>query len=174
MPSKFKKKIAERSTEELTTILQEDKEDYPPEVIGIIEEVLEERGINLEEEQQPETEPEQTRDYERVSSIADRGAPKRTPAGKSESKHRTLQITAGFIKVFSFLFLIAAGVFSFWFAGDSPLYMTAVLFAAVIFVIPYFAFSKLIYLFIELEKNTSRTRELLERVLRKKSTEQQD
>ena len=160
MSSKFKKKIAERSTEELLDILAEERDAYPREVISIIEEVLAERDVDPDKriKEEPVSDSSPT-----PSPIADRGSPP-----KNESKYRTLQITTVLMTVFSFVFLIGAGVFAFFFSEGDIIRLMAILLGAIIFVIPYFVFTRLVHLFVDVADESRRTRKLLGRLLRKK------
>ncbi|MFW5985591.1 MAG: hypothetical protein ACOCQ1_04835 [Halanaerobiaceae bacterium] len=169
MSSKFKKKIAERSTEELQEILREERDAYPREVIGIIEEVLAERGA--EENTEPVS-GESSTENSTYRPISSRTTERKALGLDKENRYRSLRITAGFIKVFSIIFLIGAGIFGFVYAGEDFISLALILFLAIVFVIPYFALSRIIHLFVDLEDNTRQTRDLLQKLTQKSNREE--
>ena len=158
--NKFRKKIAERSTEELVAILEQEKDDYPKEVISLIEEVLDERGVDLEEQQQKQRE-ENTAARESLTSSF------KEPVIEEENEYRGLEITATFLKIFSVVLLIWSGVFGFMLAEGDIFFFAGLMVLGIIVVIPYYAFSRLIHLFIDLEGNTRTTKNLLEKIVKK-------
>ena len=91
MSSKFKKKIAERSTEELLNLLREERDSYPREVVSIIEEVLDEREVDYEQEMQKKSDKEEsltvTETHRRISSSS-RQSRSRTPSSENVCSNR--------------------------------------------------------------------------------------
>ena len=162
MSSKFKKKIAERPTEELLDILARERDAYPREVISIIEEVLQERDVDpdreLSEGESVESSPRPITDRGRSSSVSE----------NTDDKYRTLKSISTIMVVCCFVFLIGAGIFAFFFSEGDIMRLLAVLLAAIILVVPYFAFTRLINLFVDMADENRRTRKLLGRLLRKK------
>ncbi len=143
--NKIKRKIKERSDDELIRIIRE-AGDYPDQVVKVVEEVLEERDINIEEIKN------------------NKKQVKKDLFGQSESeskdKYKVLRFLAGTIKVTTILIIILAGV-SVFLVPRVDFNMLLLGTAGVLLVlIPYFILSELIKLFIDIEED-------LEKLLKK-------
>lgn len=84
----------------------------------------------------------------------------------AEDKYKVLKILASFIKVSSIVFFILMVGVNFATQATFQTYLIVFLFSIVILV-PYFALSELIYLFIEMEKNTRKTKDFLNKFYNK-------
>lgn len=119
------------------------------------EEVIEEETENSTEQEVDEVEEQQRK--RRVSV--------KTSRKKSERKYKTLRFLASFIKISAILFfvlVIVGNVIS----QDSFFTSLIVVIVSLVVLIPYFALSELIYLFLDIEENTRITREILNRFYR--------
>lgn len=158
--------------------------------IKMIQKILEERGVdinNLEEEveteektvaededkkedieeQEPdlssesdkeEVEINQAKD-ERKKRISVRNNKKNS---SSDRKYKTLSFLSSFIKISSVIFFILVLIGNFL-SGDGLFTSLVIVIISLVILIPYFALSELIYLFIDIEENTRKTQELLNR-----------
>ncbi|MFW5976390.1 MAG: hypothetical protein ACOCQS_00440 [Bacillota bacterium] len=192
----FRKTLRKKSTEELVNILQEVEKDYGDDslnaareqTIKMIENILEERGVDVstlgeEAEETEETEEVSIENEEVESENIDYEAETATTREKeletssekkrisvredisdsdSGKRYRALKFLSGFIKISSFIFLILVLVGNFL-SQDGLFTSLVIIIISLVILIPYFALSELIYLFIDIEENTRKTRELLNR-----------
>ena len=144
----IKKKVAERSTEELIDIIKDDSERYPKDVLKIIEEVLKERDVDVTEIRKEE--------YRKLEETDSSSGEK-----KVKDKYRGLKLSIILIKIASVVFLAIGGVFSFLRADGNLLRLLGFVLITVIMVIPYYALTLILKLFMGIEENTKETKELL-------------
>ncbi len=144
----IKEKIAERSDQELIKIIRE-TEEYPDQVIKVVEEVLRERDIDLDEIKNEKKESTQIRE-ELISA----------PESKQNQKYRILRFLAVAVKFSTIFIILILGLVTFMVPQiDFQIFIMGTV-GVLVILIPYFILSELIYLLIDIEKN-------LEKILEK-------
>ncbi len=144
----IKEKIAERSDQELIKIIQE-AEEYPEQVIKVVEEVLRERDIDLKD----------IKSENKVSSRARKELTVEEKSG-SEEKYRILRSLAGVVKFSTIFIIIILSLVTYMVPQiDLKIFIMGTV-GVLVILIPYFILSELIYLLIDIEDN-------LEKILKK-------
>ncbi len=152
--SALKEKVAERSSEELLDILENEQDRYPRNILKIIKEVLEERGVDIEN----------VKEKKRKTLVESTKSSTKDSKDDLENKYRPLRIIIGLLKFATLLFLFLIGVLSFFLIQGSILNVTVLIILAIVIIVPYFALSYVLSLFIDIEKNTRQNKELLEKI----------
>ena len=175
--------MEQKSTEELKNILIEIEDNYGDESLNnarkkaleMIKDILRKRGIDvndLQQAQKPQQEKQTDQKEEEIQQEEvnkqeyeiNQQEPESDEVSRSNYsvKYRALNFLPGFIKISSIIFFILVLILNIVSQTTLTTAVVITLFA-LIFLIPYYALSEFIVLFLDIEEHTRNTKEILEK-----------